>query len=73
MLPDDLEFMALKEHQQALLREAEQEQLIQLAQLSKAEELKAHRKAAGWLGNQMVKWGSKLQDYGTTSLSQEGI
>jgi hypothetical protein len=73
MLPGDLDFMTRKERQQELLREAEREQLIQLAQLSRAGEPKTHRKAAGWLGHQMVKWGSKLQDYGTTSLSQESL
>ena len=71
MLPGDLELIACKDRQEALRREAEREQLVQLAQLARAEDSKVHRKAAGWLGQQMVKWGSKLQDYGETSLSQE--
>jgi hypothetical protein len=66
MWPNDVDYLARKERQQELLREAEREQLAQQAN-SEAKDGQGLRQAAGWIGNQMVKLGTKLQDYGTGS------
>jgi len=63
MWPNEVEYLARKERQQELLREAEREQLAQ--QANSEADGQGLRQAAGWIGNQMVKWGTKLQDYGT--------
>lgn len=55
-----------KERYKDLLWEAEQERLIQAAGLRQPGYRRVHRKLAGWIGAQMVRWGSKLQSYGTT-------
>lgn len=54
-----------EEHHQDLLREAEHERLILTAGLRQPGNWKLHRKIVGWLGVQMVRWGSKLQSYST--------
>lgn len=64
MWPNDLDYLARKERQQELLREAEREQLAQQAN-AEVRDGQGLRQAAGWIGNQMVKLGTKLQDYGT--------
>jgi hypothetical protein len=69
MLPNDVDFQA-RERQQDLLREAEREQLAQEAS-SQADNGQTLRQAAGWIGNQMVKWGTKLQDYSSSSSSEK--
>ena len=48
-----------------LLREAEQEWLIQAVVFREPGNWRLHRKIVNWIGIQMVKWGRKLQRYGT--------
>ncbi len=55
--------LVYKERQHELLREAARQQLIQTARLHRSANRKAHRSIAGWIGLQMVKWGTKLQHY----------
>ena len=45
-----------------LLKELEQRKLVQLANEQNSG-LRLHARAAGWLGTQLVKAGSKLQSY----------
>ena len=51
-------YLIHKTQYQDRLREIEHDHLLQVAGLSKDSN---YRKAAWWLGMQMVKWGSKLQ------------
>ena len=62
------DFLIRGEHYKDLLREAERERLIRAAGLWQPGDWGLHRKAAGWIGAQMVRWGWKLQSYGTTDL-----
>ena len=55
-----------QEQYKDLLREAEQERLIRAAGLRSPVNWRLHRKVAEWIGAQMVRWGCKLQRYGTT-------
>jgi hypothetical protein len=52
-------------HYKDLLQEAEHERLIQAAGARQPGNWRLHRKFAGWIGTQMVRWGWKLQTYGT--------
>ena len=52
-------YLIHKTQYQDRLREIEHDHLLQVAGLSKDSN---YRKAAWWLGMQMVKWGSKLQN-----------
>lgn len=73
MLPEDIEFLARKERQKDLLQEVECERYLQLGEHKPIKKVKIFRKLAGWLGDHMIRWGSKLQMYSTTSSSQKGI
>ena len=66
MLPNYLDFLVCQEQYKDLLREAECERLIRAAGLRQPGNRRLHRKVAGWIGTQMVRWGWKLQRYGTT-------
>ena len=69
----EIEFLVMKEQHKDRLRELERERLLQAAKLQHGVDLKSYRKAANWLGGQMVKWGSKLQEFDTTSPSETYI
>jgi hypothetical protein len=56
-----------QEHYKELLREAEHERLIRAAGLRQPGNWKLYRKVADWVGDQMVRWGYKLQGYGAMS------
>ncbi len=53
------------ERQEALLREAEHERLMRAARGQQSNNRRFHRKSANWLGAQMVKWGQRLEQFGT--------
>jgi hypothetical protein len=57
----DSDFSARQEHYKDLLREAEHNRLIQIARPQQNGNQRMQGKVAGWIGDQMVKWGSKLQ------------
>ena len=59
------DLLARQEHYKDLLQEAEHERLIRAAGLRQPGNWRLHRKFAGWIGTQMVRWGWKLQTYGT--------
>ena len=61
----DTDLLARQEHYKELLREAEHERLIRAAELRQLGNWRLHQKVADWIGEQMVSWGHKLQDYGT--------
>ena len=61
------DLLVRQEHYKDLLQEAEHERLIQAAGLRQPGNWRLHRKFAGWIGSQMVKWGGKLQSYSTNA------
>jgi hypothetical protein len=63
----DAVYVMQKEKMQDMLRAAEQDRLLQLAKLHKSNQTGLHRNVAAWMGVQMVKWGAKLQQYGSAS------
>jgi hypothetical protein len=63
----DATLIIQKERMQDLIREAEQDRLLQLAKLQKTGQPALHRNLAALIGVQMVTWGSKLQQYGSVS------
>lgn len=64
MFPNSMEFLA-GEHRHDLRQEAEQMRLVKAAGLQQPDYWEAAKKAANWLGSQLVKWGSKLQGFST--------
>lgn len=70
MHPSHLEYLAHKKRFEELRMEAERDRLLQAAKSEIAVPSPAHRRAASWVGAQMVKWGSRLQYYGTLSSSE---
>ena len=65
-MPSRNDFLIRGEHYKDLLREAERERLIRAAGLGQPGDGGLHRQVAGRIGAQMVRWGRKLQSYGTT-------
>ncbi len=66
MFSPEINLLVQQEKCKDRLRDIEHQQLLQAAGVQRVANLQSHRKAAGWLGKQMVKWGSKLQNYDTT-------
>ena len=64
-MPSRNDFLIRGEHYKDLLREAERERLIRAAGLGQPGDGGLLRQVVGWIGAQMVRWGSKLQRYGT--------
>ena len=62
MLPNDQEFLARQEHYKDLQREAEQARLVEVARLQQSGmKTTIHRKLLGWISDQLIRWGLKLQ------------
>ena len=57
MFPGNAEYVARERHQ-AMLREAERQRLVEIAQRGRPGPV---RQLANWTGGQLVKWGTKLQ------------
>jgi hypothetical protein len=60
-----VDFLVRQERYKDLLREAEHERLLQAAGLRQSGNRRSQRKVANWIGDQMVRWGRKLQRDGT--------
>ena len=58
----------MRQKEEELRRHLNQRQLLQAAGFQLSGNWTLPRKLAGWLGIQMVRWGSKLQCYSTTSI-----
>lgn len=67
MLSPEINYLVSQEQHRDRLRGIRQQQLIQIAGHQQAVDWHSYRKAICWLGDQMVKWGAKLQGYGATS------
>lgn len=61
MLPNDRDFLARKEYYKELQREAERARLAEMARLQQPATKKIHRMLRGWIGDQLIRWGLKLQ------------
>jgi hypothetical protein len=59
----ELSYLVYQEQYKNCLREIEHQQLLRVARLKPSLSVKLYRNVVGWLGMQMVKWGSKLQNY----------
>lgn len=66
MFSPEVNFLVSQEQQKDLLQDIEHQRLLQAAGHRQGVGPNSHRKAANWLGKQMVKWGEKLENYGTT-------
>lgn len=58
-------YVTLRRGQEELLRQAEYERMVRAAKLEKWTKQQHHRAFANWLGTHMVKWGQKLEQFGT--------
>ena len=64
--------MVRHERYKELLREAEQERLVQQVLAGRERRDRFYRPALVWLGCRLVEWGKSLQRrYGTTSLASQ--
>jgi hypothetical protein len=74
MFPPDpyLHLLVWKEQYQDRQREAERERLIRITggQASRPWRVHPHRTVASWMGEQLMRWGQKLQNYGGVDWSQ---
>lgn len=68
-----MEYLVQKEKYQDLIRAAEQDRLLQVVKQQNTNHGGLHRNLAGWIGLQMVKWGSRLQQYSSVSTAQANI
>jgi hypothetical protein len=69
MFPNYNDFLVAQEQHKDLLREVERKRLIRAAKLQRPGNWGVHQKVAGWIGDQMVSWGCKLQGYDTAALA----
>ena len=61
MWPNEIDFLARKEHFDQLQRKAEHERLVILARLQQPDQQNIRLKLLGWIGGQLIQWGLKLQ------------
>lgn len=61
MFAVDIDYLVRKEQYQDWQREVARLQLIHTATLRPSPNTVSLRRMAGWLGTQLVKWGSRLQ------------
>lgn len=64
MIPSYGDFLVHQEQYQDLLREAQQERLIQAAELRPSSKWELLRQTASWLGAYVIKLGRQLQARG---------
>lgn len=69
MLSPETIYLVKQEQHKDRLQQLQKQQLLQNAGLNSAQ-WNAHKKAVSWLGNRMVKWGAKLEGYGSTTHSK---
>lgn len=63
----EVNFLVQQEQHQDRLRDMERRQLLQTVARQPNAGLTLYHKAAGWLGDRLVTWGSKLQSYDVQS------
>ena len=65
MLSPEINHLVTQEKLKDRLREIERQQFIQAAGFQNTTNPMLSRKTAKWLGGQMIKWGTKLQELDT--------
>ena len=68
MLSPEMLHLVNEEKRKDLLRELDHRGLVAAALLRPQAHHKSYRRAVGWLGAQMVRWGAKLQSFETAPL-----
>jgi len=63
MFSVEIEYLVRKEQYKDQQRDVARQQLIQLAKPRPPNNTVSLQRMTGWLGAQMVKWGSRLQHY----------
>ena len=58
-------YTTIRRGQEELLRQAERERMLRIARINKLVNRKAHLEFASWLGTHLVRWGQKLEHFGT--------
>ena len=69
MLSPETTYLVKQEQHKDRIRQLQQQQLLQQVGLNNEHDA-TYKKAIGWLGNRMVKWGAKLENYGTPAHSK---
>lgn len=64
------DYAVFERRQAELLKKAEIEQLLRQAESDRPETLRLSHRGAFWLGIHMVRWGKKLERFGTTETRQ---
>ena len=68
LAPETIKLVKQEQHTDRI-KQLQRQQLFQEAGPRNAQ-WEAHKKAVGWLGNRMVKWGARLETYGTATRSK---
>lgn len=63
MFSVEIDYLVRKEQYKDLQRSVAHQRLIRIAQLRQSSRTVSLRRMVGWIGTQMVKWGSKLQHH----------
>ncbi|HLX58064.1 MAG TPA: hypothetical protein VKR83_13670 [Ktedonobacteraceae bacterium] len=69
MLPIN-DYAMFQRRQEELLKQAEIELLVRTAEDARPGAAKFPRKCASWLGIHLVRWGQKLEQFGTSEKRQ---
>jgi len=75
MFSPDIHYLVGQDKLKDLRRDAERHQLIQIARLRGPDKSESLQRMVGWIGSQLMTWGSKLQRYGQgqhQTLTQRG-
>lgn len=67
MFNTELSYLVYQEESKNRLREINRRHLLQRVKSEQGLTLKLYRQAVNWLGIQLVKWGTKLETYGSTT------
>ncbi|MDQ6662048.1 MAG: hypothetical protein M3Z24_13930 [Chloroflexota bacterium] len=64
------DYAMIQKHQEDLLQQAKNEQLVQALKRSQQKNWMFHHRWASWFGTRLVKWGKKLESLGTVERKQ---
>ena len=70
MLSLEVTYLVYQEQKKDYLREVEQGQLLRIALSARSKENRVHKRALAWLGSQLVKYGARLEQYGSAAASK---
>lgn len=71
MFSPETNYWVCQEQHKDRLRKLARQQALQGIKEQNVVTFKLHQRAIGWLGTQMVVWGSKLQVYSASSLPKK--